>query len=409
MTPKTPTSVSARHQSLSTPLAFAAGRRLRFGPLVLALFMLGTLFGPLEGASAESVASQRQRQASVRKERAKVAAQLDTLKASDRELENAVEALGAQVKATQAQASAARRAVEAARQAVAQAEAELAATQAEVGRMETEVKARAVAAYVRPQADLISSLATSSDLNEASRRTTYLSQVSNRGRDVVDRLGAAKEDQEFQQAAARSAREAADKRKADAEAKAAKAQDALLVQARAKAALEGRISEYQRTMSAMAATDASLSALIRSREASRAVGRGAQDGQIIGGGAASGAGVIWPTRGGVTSEYGYRWGRMHQGIDIGTGTGTPIVAAKSGEVIVAGTQGGYGNTVVIAHGDGFSTLYGHQSRIAVSDGAQVQRGQVIGYVGNTGNSTGPHMHFETRVNGSAQNPRRYLP
>ena len=407
MTPKTPTSVSTRHQSLSGPLAPAprvARRPFRLGALVLALSMLATLFGPLEGASAESVASQRQRQASVRKQRAKVAAQLDTLKASDRELENAVEALGAQVKATQSQASAARRAVEAARQAVAQAESELAATQAEIGRMETEVKARAVAAYVRPQADLISSLATSSDLNEATRRTAFLSQVANRGRDVVDQLGAAKEDQEIQQEAARSAREAADKRKADAEAKAAQAQDALLVQARAKAALEGRISEYQRTMSAMAATDASLSALIRSRESSR----GAQDGQIIDG-AASGAGVMWPTRGRVTSEYGYRWGRMHQGIDIGAGTGTPIVAAKSGEVIVAGTQGGYGNTVVIAHGGGFSTLYGHQSRIAVSDGAQVQRGQVIGYVGNTGNSTGPHLHFETRVNGSAQNPRRYLP
>jgi murein DD-endopeptidase MepM/ murein hydrolase activator NlpD len=405
MTPKTPTSIPLRHQSLSTPAA-PASRRLRLGALLIAVITVAGLFAPLDGAGAESLSAQRRRQAQVRSQRAKLASQLNTLKASDRELEQAVEALGAQVKATQSQASAARRAVESARQAVAKAEADLAATQAEIGRMETEVKARAVAAYVRPQADLISSLATSSDLNEATRRTAFLSQVANRGRDVVDQLGAAKEDQEIQQEAARKAREAADKRKADADAKAAQAREALLVQARTKAALEGRIAEYQRTMAEMAASDASLSAIIRSRESA---GRASRDGQIIGGGAASGAGLIWPTRGRVTSEYGYRWGRMHQGIDVGAGTGTPIVAAQAGEVIFAGTQGGYGRTVVVAHGGGLSTLYAHQSRIAVSDGASVQRGQVIGYVGNTGNSTGPHLHFETRINGSAQNPRRYLP
>ena len=100
---------------------------------------------------------------------------------------------------------------------------------------------------------------------------------------------------------------------------------------------------------------------------------------------------------------------MHQGIDIAAPTGTPIVAAKAGDVIFAGGMGGYGNCVIIDHGGGFSTLYGHQSRIAAGDGQSVERGQVIGYVGSTGHSTGPHLHFETRVNGSAQNPRRYLP
>lgn len=377
------------------------------GPVAFLVFLLiGGLVAPLEGAGAESLAAQRNRRNALRAQRAKMAAQLDTLKASDRELENAVTALGAQVKATQAQASAARRAVEAARKAVSDAEAQLAQTEAEITAMAAEVKARAVSSYVRPQGDLLSSLATASDLNEATRRTAYLTQVANRGRDVVDRLGAAREDQQIQQEAARKAREAADARKAAADSKAKAAADALFEQARAKAALDGRIAQFQRTIDAMAASDASLAATIRAREG--LAGRASRGGEV-GGGAVSPGGMIWPIRGRVTSEYGPRWGRMHQGIDIANSNGTPIYAAKDGEVIVSGSQGGYGQAIVIAHGGGLSTLYAHQSRLAVSEGTVVRQGQLIGYVGSTGNSTGNHVHFETRVNGSAQNPRRYLP
>jgi murein DD-endopeptidase MepM/ murein hydrolase activator NlpD len=100
---------------------------------------------------------------------------------------------------------------------------------------------------------------------------------------------------------------------------------------------------------------------------------------------------------------------MHTGIDIAGPYGAPIRAAKAGTVILAGSDGGYGNATIIDHGGGFSTLYGHQSRIAVSDGQTVSQGQIIGYEGCTGNCTGPHVHFETRVNGSPQNPMSYLP
>ncbi|MDP8993007.1 MAG: M23 family metallopeptidase, partial [Actinomycetota bacterium] len=123
----------------------------------------------------------------------------------------------------------------------------------------------------------------------------------------------------------------------------------------------------------------------------------------------SGMGLSWPLRGPVTSPFGSRWGRLHAGIDISGGTGTPIRAAKAGIVIFAGTMSGYGNVVIINHGGGFSTLYAHQSRLGTNDGASVGQGQVIGFVGSTGHSTGPHLHFETRVGGSPQNPMRYLP
>src|SRR5918999_1787029 len=115
-----------------------------------------------------------------------------------------------------------------------------------------------------------------------------------------------------------------------------------------------------------------------------------------------------PVDGTVTSEFGPRWGRNHDGVDIAAPTGTAIRAAACGSVTLAGQQSGYGNMVCITHTNEFSTCYAHMSRFAVSQGARVQQGQVIGYVGCTGSCTGPHLHFETRVNGQAQDPRGYL-
>jgi murein DD-endopeptidase MepM/ murein hydrolase activator NlpD len=97
-----------------------------------------------------------------------------------------------------------------------------------------------------------------------------------------------------------------------------------------------------------------------------------------------------------------------QGIDVAAPTGRPITAAKSGTVILAGWSGGYGNMVVIDHGGGLSTAYAHQSRIAVKVGDPVTQGALIGFIGSTGHSTGPHLHFEVRVNGAARDPLPYL-
>ncbi len=122
----------------------------------------------------------------------------------------------------------------------------------------------------------------------------------------------------------------------------------------------------------------------------------------------SSAGLIWPVSGPVTSPFGWRWGRMHDGIDIGVPSGTPIHAAASGTVLYCGWESGYGNLTVLDHGGNLATAYGHQSSIAVSCGQHVGQGDVIGYVGSTGHSTGPHLHFEVRVNGSPVDPMGYL-
>jgi murein DD-endopeptidase MepM/ murein hydrolase activator NlpD len=122
----------------------------------------------------------------------------------------------------------------------------------------------------------------------------------------------------------------------------------------------------------------------------------------------SAQGLIWPTSGPVTSPFGYRWGRLHAGIDIGAPYGAPIYAAASGTVVLAAWTGGYGNYTCIDHGGGLATCYGHQSAYAVSAGASVSQGQVIGYVGNTGHSFGAHLHFEVRINGAPVDPLGYL-
>lgn len=122
-------------------------------------------------------------------------------------------------------------------------------------------------------------------------------------------------------------------------------------------------------------------------------------------------GYIWPTRGVLTSGFGWRWGRMHKGIDIAGPVGTPIVAAADGVVVTAGwNSGGYGYLVEIQHPDGSLTLYAHNSRILVQVGQQVAQGQQISEMGSTGYSTGPHLHFEVHPSGrGAVNPMAFLP
>ena len=123
---------------------------------------------------------------------------------------------------------------------------------------------------------------------------------------------------------------------------------------------------------------------------------------------------IWPISGEVTSGFGWRNAplgegkELHPGIDIGSNMGMPVVATADGEVVQSGWSEGYGNIVQIDHGNGIVTIYGHNSRIIVNTGEKVKKGQVISYVGSTGKSTGPHVHYEIRVNGNTVDPTSFL-
>lgn len=154
---------------------------------------------------------------------------------------------------------------------------------------------------------------------------------------------------------------------------------------------------YLAEVNALQAQSAALGAAIRN----------AQAGSDTAGSSAH-AGLVWPVSGPITSGFGMRWGRMHEGIDIAVPSGTPVHAAASGTVIYAAWMTGYGNLVVLDHGNGLATAYAHNSSLLVSLGQHVSQGQKISLSGSTGHSTGPHVHFEVRVNGVAVDPLGYL-
>lgn len=198
--------------------------------------------------------------------------------------------------------------------------------------------------------------------------------------------------------------------------------------------LEGDIENRQEEIDAIAAAEDEANAEIdrlvaelqrqreeeerRKQEEAAAAGGGSSGGGGGGGGTPINptGSFIWPTTSTViTSPYGPRIhpvtgqvGRMHSGVDIGAGAGEPVYAADSGNVILAGVNGGYGNCVMIDHGNGYVTLYGHMSSIAASKGQSVSQGDIVGYVGSTGISTGPHLHFEVRQNGGTVNPMSFF-
>jgi len=161
-------------------------------------------------------------------------------------------------------------------------------------------------------------------------------------------------------------------------------------------------NQAQSTPAAPSSTESSPGASENSSEEGTGTGGG-------GGGSVSSTGQLsWPVNGAFWSPFGMRNGRMHQGIDIGAPHGTPILASDSGTVITSKYGSGYGNYVVVSHGNGITTLYSHNSSNAVKVGDYVSRGQVVGYVGSTGNATGNHIHFEVSVNGTRVDPMTML-
>ena len=174
----------------------------------------------------------------------------------------------------------------------------------------------------------------------------------------------------------------------------------------AKAALLSKVQDREAHLRKIAATLQQEAAELR---AIAAAGSSASGALPTGGGQ-----LLWPAAGPMTSGYGYRthpiFGdtRMHTGIDIGAGYGAPVIAADAGEVIYAGVMSGYGNVIVIDHGGGLATTYNHLSSFFVSSGQVVARGSQVGAVGCTGYCTGPHLHFEVRINGDPVDPMPYL-
>ena len=377
-------------------------KRFRIPAAALVVTLVVALATPSFADSAD------QRRAANRAKRAEAAAKLNAAKAEDAKLEAAVRDLDSHVATQSAATQSAQQAASVAEEAVDSAEARLAATEQRMAGLRAKAAALAIRAYVHPGGDTLLEILGSRDLAEASRRETLLGHVAATDQSILGELRATREDQQAEQSDLARLRDQAETRRKAAAARLGELKAARDDQARLKAALDARIHQFTTEVDALAREQANIENLIRSRQAAAPAARPASKGG--GGGAAPKAGkggLIWPVSGPVTSGYGPRWGRMHTGIDISAGTGTPIRAAKAGTVISAGSNGGYGLAVVIDHGGGLSTLYAHMSSMGVSGGS-VSQGDVIGRVGCTGSCTGPHLHFETRVGGSPQNPMSYL-
>ncbi len=312
--------------------------------------------------------------------------------------------------------------VERQRAAVRDAEQRLARVQDEAAELQQRYEDRVARLFMQGPELSFEALLASGEFDEAVARTVLLERVTDGDQVDLERLDAAS-------VAVDAQRQRLAEEEAELEARLEEQQQVLadaeeLRERRALAAADARerVEQLEAEEDDLEAEEEELEELIREKQreeerrqaqqqASRSASSGSQgssSGGGGGGGSVSGSGYAWPMCAPVTSDYGPRWGRMHRGIDQGASPGTPIGAARAGTVIFAGWRGGYGNLTLIQHGDGVVTAYAHQTGFAVSQGAQVSQGQTIGYVGSTGNSTGPHLHFETRVNGSAVNPRQFL-
>jgi murein DD-endopeptidase MepM/ murein hydrolase activator NlpD len=346
--------------------------------------------------------------------------QLDLAHASDAQLTRRLDQIEDDLVERRSEAEAARADSEEAAASVERISADVEASRTRLVQRRTVFNRRAVVAYMggegRPldELNLAGELfSLPEDFTEAARRTELVHRVSSQDGDVLSELTDAQTALAREELALTLTRNRAVERAGDAE-RAVRAVAALKREQEAThAALQARIVALQAEVDALAAEQVKLETLIRERLAAAARARAARGrspfaGHRTGDGVST-AGFIWPVRGVITSGYGYRWGRMHTGIDIAAPSGTPIAAAKEGEVIYADWLGGYGQLVAVDHGDSVVTLYAHQSKMAVAEGQEVTQGQVVGYVGTTGHSTGNHLHFEVRIDARPRDPRPYLP
>jgi murein DD-endopeptidase MepM/ murein hydrolase activator NlpD len=291
--------------------------------------------------------------------------------------------------------------------------AKAAETRTKLDAAKADVKHSALMLYTRGSGssasiELLGSVDGSGDLVEGKH---YLRRVNDKRQSDVTRVARLQADLDRQQAAATAQKQQADAARAAAEDEKAKLDQLAAQQQSARDAAAGAESRVNSAVGTLRSQQDAIEADLQAES-----DRVAQLLGSSGGGAPMGNGTfIWPVNAPITSPFGYRTDPVtgatafHAGLDLGAPCGTPIKAAATGVIVSAGsTTGGYGNMTLIDHGGGLATLYGHQSSIIVSAGQTVNQGQVIGYVGSTGKSTGCHLHFEVRVNGNPVDPLGYL-
>jgi murein DD-endopeptidase MepM/ murein hydrolase activator NlpD len=388
----------------------------------------------------DQIRSARQQASDASADEEHLLSQIDASEARKRQLDTTVHDLDSQVAAAQKAADAAESRLAVQRSEEQATEGRLSEAVAALGSAKAELARQAIAAYTgqTEAAQFIEVALHARDMAELVAKRAYIKAVAgtqteavaatehmrNQVKDLRDQAVAARTAAQ-RTSDALSASQAAVRSRRDAQASAAAAVateiqsgNALREQALARKA------EFEAKADALQAQSDAIAATLRQRAAAQASSAAASASRANPAARAAGAAGATALPGGklampvpgapITSTFGYRvhpiYGtlRLHAGIDFGAPTGTPIHAADAGTVVSAGWISGYGNATIIDHGGGLATLYGHQSSIGVSVGQHVSRGQVIGAVGCTGDCTGPHLHFEVRINGTPVNPMPYL-
>ena len=396
------------------------------------LAVLGVLAGLSTPAAAAAPSPERRRQDIASEQRklrdkigeaaeqeAELIAELTVSRRLREELDAQVAGLNADITTAARELAVIAAELEAAEDAVAAAEDAAVAAEQELEESTELLREQAVQAFIRfgnsPSVDeLVLNL---DDVNEAPRLYAYVEAVAERQAQVVERHQRLQEETTLLRARAAEARTTVASRHAESQARrnalvATRAEQAAArAEVAAESAIEQRLlgqvqsqrSTYEQRLQQLERESNDIAALLRRRQSDQGI-------------TPSGKGVLRAPLANpvVTSSYGYRVHpiyndrRLHAGIDLRAATGTPVLAADSGVVVSSGWKSGYGNTVVIDHGGSLATLYAHNSSLVVSAGETVTRGQRIAAAGSTGNSTGPHVHFEVRVSGTPVDPMRYL-
>jgi len=371
--------------------------------VILTFIVVGSVYLNT-GATDISDLQEEDRELESRKEQAQ--AVLDSLSAEQENILSSIAAIDAQILAFDAELIELQNQKAELEAEIAVNTVELEAAQAEEAAQYEAMKLRIQYSYENGDANYVDTIFTSSDVTDIVNRPEYREQIYNYDANMLNELVEIKRTVANKRVELEADLEAVELIVAEVEEN-KEAAEMLHSAKQAQAdSYEASISEYEDEISAIEADQAALEEQIAELE--RQAAESGQTVQIY----YNGGTFQWPVAGDgggvITSHFGPRWGRMHNGIDIGCDTGTPIVAGESGTVIGAAYSSSMGNYVLIDHGGGVTTVYMHNSVLCVSYGQTVERGQLIAYAGSTGNSTGPHCHFGLRINGSYVNPYPYL-
>jgi murein DD-endopeptidase MepM/ murein hydrolase activator NlpD len=313
--------------------------------------------------------------------------QLDRLQVEVADLRNREAAVAAELAQKQAE--------------LAQAQATLEALRARLRRAIQILEDRLIALYKSSEPDLITVLLSSHGFDDLLERAEYMQRLDEQDNAIVTRVRDLRNQTQETVDTVKAARNVIAARKQTLERTRAKLE-------RRTAELAAARKRQKKTLDRVRAQKKDLEGDLSEISEKIAEQLGVFNGTLPAGAIRPGAaGFIWPVNGPIVSGFGPRWGSFHEGVDIAVPTGTPIRAAKSGNIVLAGATGGYGNYTCIDHGGGLSTCYAHQSRFARTSGA-ISQGSILGFVGCTGHCFGPHLHFEVRINGQAVDPLGYL-